>query len=270
MMKTNFHTHTPRCHHAAGSEREYARAALRGGFGVLGFADHCPWPFEGGYVSRIRMLPGELAGYVEAVRALGGELAGEIEVYCGLECEYYPDMLGWLDERADECGLDYLILGNHYDTDERRRVYFGACRTPAQLRDYVDRTTRGMASGMFSYLAHPDLCFRSYERFDADCAAASRELCQCARELDMPLEYNLLGELSESAGLGYPCLGFWEIAAREGVKCIIGVDAHEPAQLEDAPRYEAACARLGGLGLERVERIRFRAGARGQRAGKRD
>lgn len=254
-----------RCRHASGTEAEYAAAAFESGFEVLGFADHCPWPFKGGYESRIRMLPDELAGYVGTVRELGREYAGRMEVRCGLECEYYPDMLDWLAERADEYALDYLILGNHYDTDERRRIYFGGCRTPEQLRAYADRTTRGMATGMFSYLAHPDLCFRSYMEFDAECAAVSRELCRCAIDMDMPLEYNLLGKLNqesgESAYLGYPCTGFWDIAAQEGVKCVIGVDAHEVAQLSDAGHYTAAVEYLRGLGLERVERIKLRQGA---------
>ncbi len=264
-MRTNYHTHTARCKHASGTEADYVQAALRGGYGVLGFADHCPWPFGGGFVSTFRMLPDEFAGYLAQVTELRRQWAGRIEIRCGLECEYYPDMLSWIGELADASGLDYLILGNHYDLDERTGMYCGACRTPAHLRAYVDSTTRGMATGMFSYLAHPDLCFRSYARFDADCAAASRELCRCARELDIPLEYNLLGTLyrerGEQRGLGYPCVGFWEIAAQEGAKCIIGVDAHAARQLEDAARYDAAADYLAGLGLERVERVRLRGAA---------
>lgn len=265
-MKTNYHTHTARCRHASGTEAEYVEAALHSGFDVLGFADHCPWPFDDGFESTFRMLPDEFDGYVECVRGLKREYAGRIEIYCGLECEYYPDMLGWIDDLADANGLDYLILGNHYALDERTGMYCGACHTPADLRHYVACTTKGMATGMFSYLAHPDLCFRTYRGFDPDCAAASRELCQCARQLDMPLEYNLLGVLYHERGmhngLGYPCDGFWEIAAQEGVKCIIGVDAHSARQLANTARYDAAVKYLKDLGLERVERIRFRHGAR--------
>jgi histidinol-phosphatase (PHP family) len=44
-MKINYHTHTTRCHHAAGTEREYVEAAIANGIKVLGFADHTPYPF---------------------------------------------------------------------------------------------------------------------------------------------------------------------------------------------------------------------------------
>ena len=58
----NYHTHTPRCHHAEGSEREYVAAAIEAGFTTLGFSDHAPYLFPSGYVSSIRMLPEELRG----------------------------------------------------------------------------------------------------------------------------------------------------------------------------------------------------------------
>ena len=41
-MIANYHTHTARCLHAAGAEREYVERALQGGCRVLGFSDHTP------------------------------------------------------------------------------------------------------------------------------------------------------------------------------------------------------------------------------------
>ena len=41
-MLANYHTHTARCHHASGSEREYIEAAIAGGMKILGFSDHAP------------------------------------------------------------------------------------------------------------------------------------------------------------------------------------------------------------------------------------
>ena len=54
-MRFNYHTHTTRCQHAKGTEREYVEAAIRGGYKILGFSDHTPYPFDNGYESRIRM-----------------------------------------------------------------------------------------------------------------------------------------------------------------------------------------------------------------------
>ena len=40
--KCNFHSHTVRCQHAVGEEREYVEEAIKEGFEVIGFSDHSP------------------------------------------------------------------------------------------------------------------------------------------------------------------------------------------------------------------------------------
>ena len=47
-MIANYHTHTHRCNHAIGRERDYIENALSGNLEVLGFADHTPYIFPGG------------------------------------------------------------------------------------------------------------------------------------------------------------------------------------------------------------------------------
>ena len=39
-MIANYHTHTWRCHHADGTEREYVENAIAAGIKILGFSDH--------------------------------------------------------------------------------------------------------------------------------------------------------------------------------------------------------------------------------------
>ena len=95
-MRNNYHTHTYRCRHASGTERQYVMNAIKSGFSELGFSDHCPWPFDDDFESTCRMHPDEFPGYVKAVRKLGEKFADDIKIYCGLECEYYPAMLDWL------------------------------------------------------------------------------------------------------------------------------------------------------------------------------
>ena len=54
-MYANYHTHTFRCNHARGSEREYIETAISRGLSVLGFSDHVPYPFPNGYESGFRV-----------------------------------------------------------------------------------------------------------------------------------------------------------------------------------------------------------------------
>ena len=71
-MKTNYHTHTWRCNHAEGNEKQYVENALKAGLEILGFADHAPYIFVGNYYSNFRMTMEQLPGYVDTVLRLRG------------------------------------------------------------------------------------------------------------------------------------------------------------------------------------------------------
>ncbi|MGM9624341.1 MAG: PHP domain-containing protein, partial [Eubacteriales bacterium] len=62
-LAANYHTHTPRCGHAGGNEREYIENAIRAGIRTLGFADHAPYPFPKSYRSGMRMEVEETEAY---------------------------------------------------------------------------------------------------------------------------------------------------------------------------------------------------------------
>ena len=259
-MKANYHTHTARCGHATGTDEDYVLAAIEQGFDELGFSDHVPWPYQDGYTHpSVRMRVDQMPGYLNSVRALAAQYKDKIHILTGFECEYFPDYMNWLADMRAENHLDYLILGNHFDHDDEYGLYFGNIRTAAQLRRYVDSAVKGLETGLFSYLAHPDLIYTSQPVFDETCREAAYTLCEEAKKLDLPLEYNLYGvdkrARGEFSGLGYPCAPFWEIAAKTGVRAIIGFDAHKLQHLCERARYEAAKQYLEGLGLPLVQRL---------------
>lgn len=264
----NYHTHTWRCLHAYGTEEEYVRQAIDTGFSVLGFADHTPWPYRSDFVAGMRMRLDQFQDYLDTVRGLGEKYAGQILIPVGLECEAFPEYMGWLADLKAQ-SLDFLILGNHYDyTDEGNHnvmedgggFYFGRCTRPEHIARYVKRTIAGMETGLFDYVAHPDLFCHVYDKFDAECAVASRDLCDAAAQLNIPLEYNLLGvqyhaRIEERDKLGYPCPKFWEIAAQKNVRAIIGFDAHRPEHLDRRDLYDRGRTFLGELGIETLEHL---------------
>ena len=91
MLPYNYHTHTARCNHADGSDREYVEAAIQSGVKVLGFSDHAPYLFPNtDYYSNFRMKTNELFDYAESVRALQKEYEKDIRILLGFELEYYP------------------------------------------------------------------------------------------------------------------------------------------------------------------------------------
>ena len=77
-MIANYHTHTWRCMHAEGTEREYVEKAIEGGLKILGFSDHTPMPYDNGYVSNVKMRLNQLEGYVDTVLDLKKEYEKDI------------------------------------------------------------------------------------------------------------------------------------------------------------------------------------------------
>ena len=252
-IRTNYHTHTTRCLHAEGTDEAYVRAADAGGFGVLGFSDHSPWPYRDGFESGIRMPLSQLGDYARSVRSLREQYAGKVDVRLGLEAEYYPEFEGWLRDACREHGVSFLLFGNHFD-NPGEEGYFGYASTVSDLRRYAARAEMGLSSGLFDCLAHPDLFMQGYARFDENCRAASRDVCAAARACGVPLEFNLSGFYNTwRRGAGYPAPGFWQVAAKEGVSAIVGLDAHKPARLAECEIYDLAVQHLDALGIPRVE-----------------
>ena len=191
-MLHNYHTHTVRCNHAVGTERDYIEAALAAGLKTLGFSDHTPQLFDGGYVSGFRMLPEELDGYCRTMLALRKEYHGRLALPIGLEAEYYPRYFARLSRFLRDYPVDYLILGQHALFNEIEHVFSGAPTTDERILDrYVGQCIEGLETGLFSCLCHPELLRfvgedKIYDRH-------MRRLCVRTRELGIPLELNLLG-----------------------------------------------------------------------------
>ena len=255
-MLTNYHTHTTRCGHAEGTEEEYILTALRCGYKVLGFSDHTPWAYATpGFVSHIRMLPAQLDDYVLTLRSLREKYADRLHLHIGLEAEYFPAYLGWLKEETERLGIEYLILGCHYDTTDEQDAKarrFGGSASPAHGRRYAEQVERALETGLYRYLAHPDLFLNRMTAFDAEAEKACREVCAAAARLDIPLEYNMAGltlQRRPDGSLGYTRDEFWRIAAEYPVRAIVGCDAHAPSELDVVPLIEEKRAFLQGLGI---------------------
>ena len=255
-IQANYHTHTPRCMHAVGSEEEYIETAIRAGYDLLGFSDHGPWPFPE-YVSHCRMTASQLPEYVDTIRRLQDRYADKIRLRLGLEIEYAPDYMDWLRDTKKEFGLDYLIFGNHFQHSEEDNVYFGATGGADEFAlSYEEHAIKAMESGLYNCMAHPDLFLNSASGISPQAERTLHNICKAAVKYDMPLEYNMLGEQRRlhprpefKEYLGYTLPQFWQIAAQYPVKAIIGCDAHEPEALDVMPRRREIRAMLEGMGI---------------------
>lgn len=245
-MYANYHAHTPRCQHAVGDEREYIEAAIKNKFSVFGFSDHVPQPYPPGVVSGIRMRMDQVEDYVSTLERLKKEYQFDIDIKIGFEAEYTPHYHEELMRILSDYPIDYLIQGQHFVDDEFTGFYSGAPTTSeADLKAYVDLTIEGMKTGVFSYLAHPDLI--NYQGPTTIFKKHMRRICVAAKEMDMPLEVNMLGF---QTGRNYPGDSFFQLAVAEGCRFIIGCDAHEPRQVVQP---EAVSGFLDFLSYNRIQ-----------------
>lgn len=253
-MKANYHTHTVRCRHAVGNEREYIENAISAGMEILGFSDHSPQYFRHNYVSGMRMKPEEAPEYFACIKRLADEYSDRIKIFAGFEAEYFPSLFPKLKKLCREQGADYLIMGQHFLNNEDGGFYVGSGSSDRKtLKEYVDEVIEGISTGCFSYIAHPDVFFCLS---DEDWYYAENErLCEAAKSLGVPLEVNMLGLMGKRH---YPSERFWRIAAKVGNDVIIGCDAHSPDMLSDISMQKNAYEFATSFGLKPLEELQLK------------
>ena len=248
-MFANYHSHTWRCNHARGTEREYIEQAITSGIQVLGFSDHTPNPYSWNINDGIRMMPEQTEEYFRTIFDLKREYAGQIELHAGVEVEYIPGEFYKLAEYLKGFGCEYLIMGQHYVDGVYVRFI---PEDAAALHNHIDQILDGLATGEFIYLAHPDLFVWNGPK--EIYVQEMTRLCRGVKQLGVPMEYNLLGLRN---GRNYPNELFWELAAAEGNTVILGVDAHDTEDLQVAEVERQAKENLQKLGITPIEMVKL-------------
>lgn len=255
-MLYSYHTHTSRCRHANGTDEEYVIKAIAEGVRVLGFSDHAPYIYPDGYESYYKMLPSEAAEYFSSLRGLAEKYRDKIEILVGYEAEYYPEL--WdktLDFWREGNRPDYLILGQHYITEEYARPAVHSMTgtdDPAMLKRYVDLIIEGVNTGRFTYVAHPDVIV-----FRGDSSLYDKEMKRmlaALKEREMPIEINLLG-LHE--GRNYPSEHFFTLAREYELPVILGCDAHSPSRVAVKDEIKMARELADRLGLKLADNVKI-------------
>lgn len=253
-MIANYHSHTTRCRHARGAEKEYVEKAIARGLKIFGFSDHAPQFFPGDYYSTMRMYPEELTEYCNVVRDLQQIYKGKIEIPLGVESEYYPCSWDELIPRLQDAGIDYMILGQHWVCNEFDAPYSGEpTDKESDLERYCNQVITAMETGKFAYVAHPDIYrfvgdYKAYER-------QMRRICKASKETETPLEINFLGL---AAHRNYPNPLFWQLAGEEGTQVVFGIDAHAPEEVADKKPEMMALSMVREFDLHLLETVPFK------------
>ena len=240
---------------------DYVKVASEAGAEVFGVSDHMP--IEDGRWPSVRMKMNELDDYDAAVRHAQNSFPG-MKILLGLECEYVEQYQAFYeDELLGKRNYDYLIGAGHFTPHQGNWFNsFMDTNTADHLLAYSSYLQVIMETGLFAFIAHPDIFGGCNDRWNDDLTACSKDILAAAEEMDIPLKINGLGfrkpEMQTSLGKRnqYPWLPFWEIASDYNIRVVCNSDAHQPkhalANLDDtiaiAEKYSLEIADLSHLG----------------------
>ena len=124
----------------------------------------------------------------------------------------------------------FRSLGQHYIRNETyfETSTYALSDSEADFVAYTNTVIEAMETGLFTYVAHPDVF--SFTGDDAVFAREARRLCEAGKRLGIPFELNFLGIRQ---GRRYPTERFWQIAGEVGVSVTFGFDAHDVAAAGD-------------------------------------
>ncbi|MGP1414576.1 MAG: PHP domain-containing protein [Treponema sp.] len=227
---TSFHTHTYLCKHAVGVPLDYINEA-KDCVG-LGFSDHCPYPHDDVW-NACRMNACDVPLYLQMVNDAKKE--ADFPVFLGFECEWLPRFESWYrDYLHEELAVDYLVFGSHWFPIGSDLVWAPHLENKKDIADYVDFTIQGLKTGLYDFLAHPDLFLAFCTHIDSELLKISSYLIDACIDLNIPIEINGAGSLMPKIirdgreESGYPAIAFWEIARDKGATIICNSDAHSP------------------------------------------
>lgn len=250
-LTQNFHTHTRRCGHADGEDREYVEAAIRAGIRILGFSDHSPMIFPSGHKSGFRVPCEEAENYFSSILSLKEEYKNDIEIRVGFEAEYYPETFGGYLDYIKSFPTEYLILGQHFLWREEDDISaFSAADSEERLVSFYENLLEGAATGRFLYICHPDALHyvgdpQIYRR-------RVNEFLTALKKLDIPLGLNRYGF---AEGRHYPNELFWEQVGIVGNRALIELDAHSPSVFADEKSVDGCKALADRYGVKLIENI---------------
>lgn len=256
-MLTSYHNHT-NWSDGAPTLAAQIHAAKAAGLDELGISDHYVLYPGGEQVDW--SLPLDLLGdYVLELRAAATEVRG-LTLRLGIEADFFPETIDDLRERLAPYPFDYVIGSVHYvdgfPVDENTRFWDALSETERneKWRLYWVRIRQLAESGVFDFVAHPDLPKKFGHRPTVDLAAEITAALDAIAAADMAIEINTAG-WNLPAGEAYPSLDLLKAARARELPLLINADAHFPEFLtRDFDRARVLAREAGYTELVRYER----------------
>ncbi len=222
-----FHVHTWRCKHAGGEKEDaYIYRALELGAKRIVFTDHAPFP---GNPFRSRMDYEQLSEYLGTLAELKKRFSGKIEILSGLEVEYLPGFASYIDELRHMKGMDVMLLGQHMYETAPAQYSFSYADQSEEFYGLFEAMMRGIETGCFDVVAHPDRAFRRRKQF----GEAERNVAEAFIEAISERKNMILLEKNLSS-MRHKCqywMEFWDLIPPD-ICTVYGYDAHSVKEIE--------------------------------------
>ena len=252
MLKNNYHTHTKYCGHAKGDVEDYVKEALNLNMEELGISDHAPIPLNHGMTKEEweenycyeNMDINTFDNLLKEIDNLKSKY--NIKLYKACESEYLYNNDDWYKELRSK--LDYMILGIHFFNGEGRVLDTYKDINYKNVDCYYECAKRAIETGLFDYLAHPDLYLFDYKSINGRNEFDDKAKEICLKLIDLCIKHDIYFEINTNGlkyskdknnrGLWlYPNIEFFKVVKEymdknpNKLKLIIGADAHEPKAL---------------------------------------
>lgn len=245
-IKANYHTHTFLCKHAIGDVEDYVERAILLGYHTIAITDHGPFPrfLQKKLNSRRMSLEQYSEIYLDHLERAKKNHEKEIKILTGLEIEYMDELNPYYERFLSD--LDFLILGQHYIKVNGEYVsVFEHQLSGEEIDIYTDTVIKGMESGRFKILAHPEIFSWDIVQWNDTCTKAAQRIIASAIQNHVILEINVNGvrnsmyqrkEIMKDKTIvnyPYPRLEFWKLAEEMDALVMINDDAHAPNRICD-------------------------------------
>ncbi len=242
------HCHTPLCQHAVGEPEEYAEAAAARN--LRGLIVTCHNPMPDGFSRLARMRVEQFEEYLALVERARAAMADRVDVRLGLECDYFPDHVAWVEQQLASAEFHYVLGSVHPQLHEMRERYWQGDPVAYQ-RTYFRLLAEAAETRLFDCISHPDLVknitpksWQPEERMSDILPALDRIAATgTAMELNTSGANKILPEMN-------PFPAMLRAMRERAIPVVLGADAHEPQRVGD--RFAEALRLLRDCGYEHV------------------
>jgi histidinol-phosphatase (PHP family) len=228
MISFDYHMHT-KLSDGANTHEEMVLSAINKGFNEIGFSDHFCIKFP---VKWAVSLEG-IARLEDKVKEMDKKFGNRIKILFGLEVDYFPEFENEIGQALQRFNFDYVIGSIHfldewnYDTDKSRYSEFA---NDYLYEWYFGELQNAVKSGLFDYMAHPDLIKKHRIWPDSSKTLLFRETARVFADFGVAYEVNTSGR-DRPCKEFFPGLELLNEFFQAGVPVTLGSDSHRKEQI---------------------------------------